>query len=106
MISRSDGESYHLLLADTPRPYPAERGNQEMWGVSVCFWHAHIVSPTETRTTIVLLPERTLGWSELVFRQVETVADLLANKLSRSGNLNSWYDLRSRPTRASDQLVA
>jgi hypothetical protein len=39
MISRSDGKTFHLLLADRPLPYPAERGEHPTQTVSVCFWY-------------------------------------------------------------------
>jgi hypothetical protein len=41
MISRSDGKTFHLLLADRPLPYPAERGEHPTQTVSVCFWYVY-----------------------------------------------------------------
>lgn len=105
MISRSDGETYHLLLADVPRPYPAEKGRGREDGVSLCFWYSSIRSGPETSTTIVLIPARSLE-SKCVFRRVEIVADTLAVELRRSGYLQALYDFRSRPTRAANQRTA
>ena len=45
MISRSDGKTFHLLLADRPLPYPAERGEQVTPTVSVCFWCVYGADP-------------------------------------------------------------
>jgi hypothetical protein len=67
MISRSDGCSFHWLLADRPLRYPNECSSL-------------------TRTIRNTRPA--------VFRLIETVADLLAQNLAQRGKLGQFYDLR------------
>jgi hypothetical protein len=90
MISRSDGQSFHLLLADKPLPYPAERCAKKSKMVSICFWYSHIGSGSTTLTTVVLL---TRGDSEYAsfFRKIEHVADLLAAQLLERPQLPTLY---------------
>ncbi len=90
MISRSDGQNFHLLLADKPWPYPAERLAKKSKMVSVCFWYSHIGSGSTTLTTVVLL---TRGDSEYAsfFRKIEYVADLLAEQLLLHPPLSTLY---------------
>jgi hypothetical protein len=91
MISRSDGDKFHLLLADRPVPYPNERASGPTDKVSVCYWYSHVRTKFETRTAIVVLPcPRTNH--PAVFRLIESVADLLANELNRFGNLSEFYE--------------
>jgi hypothetical protein len=91
MISRSDGSSFHLLLADRPIPYPNEREAGPARKISVCFWYAHISKPRMTNSTIVTL--RSDGTKPPgVFRAIEAVADLLAEMLARRGHLREFYD--------------
>jgi hypothetical protein len=40
MISRPDGQLFHLLLADQPMPYPAETESGPTTQISVCFWYS------------------------------------------------------------------
>jgi hypothetical protein len=92
MISRSDGETFHLLLADRPLPYPIERTAGSASQISVCFWYAHVARPKHTFSTVVVFPEsRTVH--PAVFRRIETVADLLAEALARNGSLADFYEL-------------
>lgn len=92
MISRSDGATFHLLLADRPLPYPIERTAGTTGQISVCFWYSHIRQPKHTFSTVVILPEsRTVH--PAVFRRIETVADLLAEELARHGSLADFYEL-------------
>jgi hypothetical protein len=91
MISRSDGSSFHLLLADRPLPYPNERSAGPTQKISVCFWYSHVSKPQVTGSTIV-----TLNFTETnrpgVFRTIESVADQLAEALARRGSLPEFYD--------------
>ncbi len=92
MISRSDGKTYHLLLADRPLPYPIELASGPAQKVSVCFWYSHVHQPKTTFSTIVILPDpRTCH--PAVFRRIEMVADLLAEQLTRHGRLADFYEL-------------
>jgi hypothetical protein len=55
MISRSDGETFHLVLADRPLPYPIERSAGPTRRISVCLCYCHIGRSTETYCSIVIL---------------------------------------------------
>jgi hypothetical protein len=93
MISRSDGRNFHLLLADRPLAYPAERETGSTERLSLCFWYSHVGGASRTQSTIVLLPgllDRTLG----LFRQIEFVADLLVAELLNRQSLAGLYDLQ------------
>src|SRR5271165_611844 len=94
MISRSDGKDFHLLLADHPLPYPIEAGSGPTREISVCFWYAYGHGRDSTRSTVVLLPSSTVKNTN-IFRQIEWVADLLADELSRRRILAGFYGLQS-----------
>ena len=91
MISRSDGSSFHLLLADRLLPYPNERSAGPTRKISVCFWYCHVCDPHVTNSTIV-----TLNAAETnrpgVFRTIEVIADLLAEMLLQVGRLKRFYE--------------
>ena len=91
MISRSDGKLYHLLLADRPIPYPKKNSASPTRRVAVCFWYSHVRWPM-TRAAIVIVRSLQDNRSPM-FRVIETVADLLAEELSRRGDLAEFYDL-------------
>jgi hypothetical protein len=93
MISRSDGKTFHLLLADRPVPYPAERKSGPSKLVSICFWYSHVATGSPNSTSVVILPElrRHRG---LFFRSVEIVADLLTGSLLRFSRLSEIYDFQ------------
>lgn len=93
MISRSDGNLFHLLLADQPLPYPNERSSGPTYKLSVCFWYSHVSRPHTTNSTIVILRAAHLQRAT-VFRIIECVADLLAEELVRRSRLASLYELR------------
>lgn len=90
MISRSDGNSFHLLLADHPLPYPNEPSMEPVQSLSVCFWYSHISQPDVTNSTIVTLSSQHSA-RPAIFRIIEKIADLLAQKLERSGRLAQFY---------------
>lgn len=92
MISRSDGETFHLLLADRPLPYPLEYDAGPTHRVSVCFWYAHTGQPKSTFSTIVIL-EGSHTKHPSLFRKIELAADLLAEELAREGQLAGVYEL-------------
>ena len=91
MISRSDGKLFHLVLADRPAPYPAEREFVHPRQLSLLFWYSHIGSGACTRTTVVILPE--INERVSLFRRIEFVADRLAEKLQSSPELETMYEL-------------
>jgi hypothetical protein len=79
MISRSDGKTSHLLLADYPARYPAERASGNTEKISGCFWCSHVLDAGSICSTMVIL--RDPGWNYAgLFRLIETAADLLASQ--------------------------
>lgn len=92
MISRSDGRNFHLLLADRPLPYPMELGADPTHTVSVCFWYAY-GEETETKSAVVLLESQACP-KEKLYRQIEYIADVLADELLRRRELATFYNLR------------
>jgi len=96
MISRSDGETYHLLLADRLLPYPNERAAGPTQKVSVCFWYSHRNNSNTTFSTIVILSDSRTN-HPAVYRRIEIVADLLAEELTRFGHLAEFYELFDNP---------
>jgi hypothetical protein len=84
MISRSDGISFHLLLADHPLPYPNER-SAATHRISVCFWYCHVSQPKTTSATIVTVRSNR-NTRPAIFRLIETIADLLARDLAHVGS--------------------
>jgi hypothetical protein len=92
MISRSDGKTFHLLLADRPLPYPMENGEERTRSSSVCFWYAYGAGKSETKTTVVVF-ESLAGAKEKVFRQIEFIADVLADELLQRRELAVFYNL-------------
>jgi len=93
MISRSDGRNFHLLLADRPLPYPMERAGGPTGTISVCFWYVYGAEKRETKSTVVLF-EGTLGLKSTLFRQIESIADMLADELLFRQGLGVLYNLQ------------
>jgi hypothetical protein len=100
MISRSDGATFHLLLADRPLPYPIERGKGAGDRISVYFWYSHVDQPAGTCSTIVILPDSRTN-HPAVFRMIEDAADLLAEELLRFGKLAQFYEFFGPAARAA-----
>jgi hypothetical protein len=92
MISRSDGDTFHLLLADRPLAYPQEREAEASDSVSVCFWYSHVNTGSTTYAVVVILPETRLD-QPVLFRIIDSVADLLADELLHARHLASFYRL-------------
>jgi hypothetical protein len=92
MISRSDGRTFHLLLADRPLPYPAERGGGTSPTVSVCFWYLYGADRNEAKSTVVLFEGCSSPKANL-FRRIEFIADVLADELLRQQSLAVFYNL-------------
>jgi hypothetical protein len=93
MISRSDGRNFHLLLADRPLPYPAERGGGPTQKISVCFWYLYGTDSIATKSTVVIF-EGLFGAKANIFRQIEFIADVLADELLRRQSLAVFYNLQ------------
>jgi hypothetical protein len=93
MISRSDGRSFHLLLADRPLPYPAERDGGPTPSVSVCFWYQYGADRNGTKSTVVLF-EGVSSPKTILFRQIEFIADVLTDELLRRQGLAVFYNIK------------
>lgn len=93
MISRSNGRNFHLLLADRPLAYPAELGADPTRTVSVCFWYAYGEEKSATKSAVVLF-ESYASPKEKIYRQIEFIADVLADELLRRGQLATFYNLQ------------
>jgi hypothetical protein len=93
MISRSDGRTFHLLLADRPLAYPAERGEDPTRMVSACFWYLYGTDRNATKSTVVLF-EGAFGPKSNVFREIEFIADILADELLRRQSLAVFYNIQ------------
>jgi hypothetical protein len=103
MISRSDGESFHLVLGDRPICFPAERSAGKTGMVTAGFWYvterktdsrkagesSQATGTTETVVIILRNPPR--RGAELT-RHLETVADRLADKLAKPEELRTLYE--------------
>jgi hypothetical protein len=98
MISRSDGKNFHLLLADRPLAYPAERAAGPAQKLSLCFWYSRAAGITSTKSSLVLVPAD-LKRDPKIFRAIEFIADLLADKLLQHQPLGAFYDLQGNALR-------
>jgi hypothetical protein len=98
MISRSDGEDFHLLLADRPQPYPAERKAGPTRQLSLCFWYSYGGNNTATKNSLVLIPSHGQEYG-CYYRPIESVADLLTAKLLEEHSLAGWYELAGNALR-------
>ena len=99
MISRSDGKTFHVLLADRPLAYPQERQSDAPDGVSLCFWYSHVATGSTTHALVVILPEARLDQPAL-FRVIDSVADSLAEELLRTNHLASLYQFSGNALQA------
>jgi len=99
MISRSDGKTFHVLLADRPLAYPQERQSDAPSCVSVCFWYSHVATGSTTHAVVVILPGARLD-QPVLFRVIDSVADLLAAELLYSPHLASLYQFSGNVLRA------
>ena len=112
IISRSDGENFHLLLGDRPIAYPATDGRRIV-RMSAGFWFvrernrifgemSEFPAPdghppsrgrgtwARTEATVVLFHPK---WQRTVLlRQIETIADRLAELLEKSEFLENLYE--------------
>lgn len=93
MISRSDGKNFHLLLADRPLAYPAERAAGPAQRLSLCFWYSQASGTSVTKSSLVLIPAD-LKKDPKIFRVIEFIADLLTDKLLQQQAIGAFYDLQ------------
>lgn len=102
MIARSDGDLFHLLLADRPRPYPAEKGLESNGQVSLGFHYSHKSSGNQVCVSIVILPNNK---PYSMYRTIECIADCLAEQLSQQGSLCPMYEIVGWKQVARSELV-
>jgi hypothetical protein len=103
MISRSDGESFHLVLGDRPISFPAEKTSGKTSMMTAGFWY---VSERKTgsqesaefagtkgltETVVVILRKPPKGGAPLM-RHLELLADRLADKIATLGRLDTFYE--------------
>jgi len=93
MISRSDGRNFHLLLADRPLPYSAERNEGRTQKTSACFWYLYGADRSATKSLVVLF-ECATGGKANIYRQIEFIADVLAEELARHQSLAVFYNMQ------------
>jgi hypothetical protein len=107
MISRSDGESFHLVLGDRPIYFPAEKSSGKTATMTVGFWY---VSEPKARSLVVGDSTGTNGFTETVvvilrkppkygaplMRHLELLANILAEKITQVGRLYTFYEFDGR----------
>ncbi len=98
MISRSDGRNFHLVLADRPLPYPAERHSGHTGELSLYFWYCSGNAKNGVRSSLVLVHGE-LTREGTIYREIEYVADILAEKLRQQQELAVLYNLQGNVLR-------
>jgi hypothetical protein len=103
MISRSDGESFHLVLGDRPISFPAEKSSGRTEMMTAGFWYVSEAKAGSreseeftgtrglTETVVVILRKPPKG-EVLLMRHLELVADTLAEKITKLGRLATFYE--------------
>jgi hypothetical protein len=61
--------------------------------VSVCFWYLYGADRNATKSTVVLF-EGAFGPKSNVFREIEYIADILADELLRRQSLAVFYNIQ------------
>jgi hypothetical protein len=95
VISRSDGMLFHLVLGDRPLEYPAEKSAGKTAMESAGFWYVHEGNGGSTETVVVIV-RRSSGRGIRLLGHLETVADRLAEKLSKQNRLSCLYEFDGR----------
>jgi hypothetical protein len=95
VISRSDGETFHLVLGDRPISYPAEKSSGKTEMVTAGFWYVKERDPEDkgevfAGTVVVVLRKHPRGVEML--RQLETVADRLVEKIRKTPFVETFYE--------------
>jgi hypothetical protein len=97
VISRSDGESFHLVLGDRPISYPAEKSSGKTGMMTVGFWYVRErnresgeMTPCTETVVVILRKPPTSGVS--LMRHLEKLADHLAERLIKPGDLATLYE--------------
>ena len=110
MISRSDGETLHLVLGDRPISFPAEKSSGRTATMTAGFWYvsepgvrSQVVGESTgtkglTETVVVILRKPPKRGAELM-RHIELLADTLAEKIIQLGHLYTFYEFDGKQLR-------
>lgn len=104
MISRSDGETFHIVLGDKPISFPAEKSSGRTATMTAGFWYVserRAESPGTggfTETVVVMLRKPPKNRAPLM-RHLELLADTLAEKINLEGRLSTYYEFDGRQLR-------
>lgn len=94
VISRSDGETFHLMLGDRPIEYPAEKSSGKSEMVTAGFWYVKDMNDDDSNTAfagiVVVRLRKPAGGSGLL-QQLEIVADKLAEKINKCPDIETFY---------------
>jgi len=95
VISRSDGITFHLVLGDRPISFPAEKSSGKTEMLTAGYWYMRERSdgsPQVTETVVVLLRRPPGRRGAALMHCLETVADKLAEKLTKPDDLATFYE--------------
>ncbi len=94
VISRSDGISFHLVLADRPISFPAENSSEKNEMLTAGFWYMRARSDghTQVTETVVVILRRPPGRGAVLMHHLDAVADKLAEKLIKPDSLATLYE--------------
>lgn len=93
VISRSDGESFHLVLGDQPIEFPTNRSSGKPAIMTAGFWYiSEREGADQAFTKTVVVTMRTHLRGVRLVNRLERVADLLAERLAGAGQLETYYD--------------
>lgn len=97
MISRSDGESFHLVLGDRPISFPAEKSSGRTGMMTAGFWYVKERNKeseeltANTETVVVILRKPPAAGAPLM-KHLEKLADQLAEELVKPEELATLYE--------------
>ena len=90
-IVRSDGRSFRLVSAERLVCYPAQKPTGKSGMSSIGFWYCLKQNDQLTESVVVILrwpPKHPVD----IVRQVEIVADKLAERLAKGSRLSATYE--------------
>ncbi len=102
IISRSDGETFHLVLGDRPISYPAEKSSGKTDKVTAGFWYVKETVEKNNKDgekggderlsgTVVVMLRKPPGGIGLL-QQLEIVADKLVEKINKDKFIETFYE--------------
>ena len=94
IISRSDGESYHLVVDDRTISFSTEKSSVKRSTRIVGFWYVKDENdePAQVTETVAVILRNPPKRGVALMRHVETVADRLAEKLGKTDALATLYE--------------